>query len=191
MTDRDVQTVEVLVGKIGRAHGIRGDLIIDVRTDEPDRRLAPATTFDTARGPLTIVTTRWHGRRLLVTFAEVTDRASAEALRGVELRTCVLADERPEDPDEFYDHQLIGLRAHRQTGEPLGEVADVMHLPAQDVLVVRHRGRDVLVPFVVDLVPLVDVPAGRLVVVDQPGLLDDVMGDPAEPTARVDDLSGA
>ena len=101
------ETIELLVGKVGRAHGIRGDLFIDVRTDEPDRRFAPGTIFPTRRGPLTVASLRWHSSRLLVRFAEVPDRSVAEGLRGTELRVEVDADERPDDPEEFYDHQLV------------------------------------------------------------------------------------
>jgi 16S rRNA processing protein RimM len=161
-----------MVGRIGRAHGVRGDLAIDVRTDEPDRRFAPETTFATPRGPLTVADVRWHGKRLLVRFAEVTDRSAAERLTGVELRIDVPPDERPDDPEEFYDHQLIGLRARIEGGGQLGLVTDVLHLPAQDVLVVHVDGREALVPFVSDLVPVVDLQAGEVVVRPQPGLLD-------------------
>jgi 16S rRNA processing protein RimM len=89
-------TVELLVGKVGRAHGIRGDLMIDVRTDEPERRFAPGSVFDTRRGPLTVQSLRWHSSRLLVRFDEVSDRSVAETLRGTELRVEVPADEHPE-----------------------------------------------------------------------------------------------
>jgi 16S rRNA processing protein RimM len=167
-----VDTLDLLVGRVGRAHGVRGDLVIDVRTDEPDRRFAPGTSFVTSRGRLTVASSRWHGRRLLVSFEEVTGRAAAEELRGLELRITVPADLRPDDPEEFYDHNLVGLRAESETGSPLGDVTDVLHLPAQDVLVVRHRGHDVLVPFVSDIVPVVDVDAGQLVIVDSYSLLD-------------------
>ena len=190
MTAPAADTVELLVGKGGRAHGSRGDVTIEVRTDEPERRFAPGTRFDTTRGGLTLVTSRWHGRRLLAAFAEVADRASAEALRGAELRIVIPADERPVDPEEFYDHQLVGLRVECLTGEMVGEVVEVLHLPAQDVLVVRDDGTDVLVPFVAEIVPVVDVEAGRVVVADRPGLLADVAPDSIQSAALSDDPSG-
>jgi 16S rRNA processing protein RimM len=186
MAEQSSETLEVLVGRIGRAHGIRGDVFIDVRTDEPERRFAADTVFDTDRGPLTVTTPRWHGRHLLVTFAEIGDRSAAEAMRGVELRIEVSADERPADPEEFYDHQLIGLRAETEAGEPIGEVAEVLHLPAQDVLLLRHQDRDILVPFVADLVPVVDTVARRMVVADRPGLLDPDGSSAALPDRRDD-----
>lgn len=173
----------MLVGKVGRAHGIRGDVVIDVRTDEPERRFALGATFETARGILRVQRSHWHGRRLLLTFAGVGDRFAAEALRGVELRVTVDPDQRPDDPEEFYDHHLIGLRARGLSGQVYGEVADVLHLPAQDVLVLRRDGRDVLVPFVAELVPEVDLTEGTLVVAERPGLLDGDEPAPATDTA--------
>jgi 16S rRNA processing protein RimM len=168
------ETVELLVGRIGRAHGVGGDLTIDVRTDEPDRRFAPGTVFTTRRGPLTVDTARWHSSRLLVRFVEVPDRSAAETLRGTELRVEVAADERPDDPEEFYDRQLVGLSVHDADGAVLGQVDDVLHLPSQDLLVVRRtNGAEAMVPFVNEFVPSVDLAAGHLVVTDSAGLLAD------------------
>jgi 16S rRNA processing protein RimM len=177
----DHSTVELLVGKIGRAHGVHGDVIIDVRTDEPDRRFGVGTSFSTPRGTLTVQSVRWHSSRLLVHFVGVDDRTAAEMLRGTELRIDVSLAERPADPEEFYDHQLVGLRVETETGEPLGEVSEVLHLPAQDVIVVPYEGRDVLVPFVSQFVPVVDLDARRLVVADRPGLLEESPDDDADP----------
>ncbi len=165
--------IELLVGKIGRAHGLSGDVGVDVRTDEPERRFADGTTFATTRGTLTVASTRWHSGRLLVRFEEVPDRTVAETLRGTELHIEVRPDERPDDPEEFYDHQLVGLHAETATGEPVGPVAEVLHLPAQDVLVIRHDTGDILVPFIAEFVPTVDVERGRVVVIDRPGLISD------------------
>ncbi len=165
-------SIELMVGKIGRAHGIRGDVTIEVRTDEPERRFAAGTTFDTARGELTLEASRWHGQRLLATFRGVTDRSAAEALRGTELLVDIPVGERPDNPEEFYDHQLIGLAAVTDDGEAVGEVSEVLHLPAQEVLVVRRNGAEVLIPFVSEIVPTVDLDAGRLVVIPPSGLLD-------------------
>ncbi len=168
--------MDLLVGRVGRAHGVRGDLTIDVRTDDPDRRFSAGTVFSTARGTLTIASARWHSGRLLVRFDEVADRGGAEALRGTELRAEVDPTERPDDPEEFYDHQLVGLRVETEDGGTpvaVGELVEVLHLPAQDLLVVRRAagGPDALVPFVSEFVPTVDLTAGRLVITDQVGLL--------------------
>ncbi|MCZ3388426.1 MAG: ribosome maturation factor RimM [Actinomycetia bacterium] len=167
--------MQVVVGRIGRPHGVRGDVNVESRTDEPDRRFAQGTVLGTenaAYPQLTVESYRWHSGRLLVHFAEVSDRTDVEALRGVLLSTDVDPGEDPSDPDEFYDHQLVGLTVVDQSGATLGSVSEVLH-GAQDLLVVvRIDGRHVMVPFVAALVPEVDVASGRLVVDPPDGLLD-------------------
>jgi 16S rRNA processing protein RimM len=168
--------VDVVIGRVGRAHGVRGELAVDLSTDEPEERFAVGARLCTdpaSAGPLTVSATRPHGDRLLVRFAEVPDRAAAEGLRGVLLTVAVPESERPPDPDEFYDRQLVGLRVLDHRGRPVGEVADVVRNPGHHLLVVRRPGgREVLVPFVAELVTEVDLGHGRLTVADRPGLLD-------------------
>ena len=168
--------MQLAVGRIGRAHGISGEVAVEVRTDDPDRRFADGAVLVSdppERGPLTVVAARWHSGRLLVRFDRLTDRTAAEALRGTMLLVDVDEHDRPADPDEFYDHQLIGLAVFTDGGEAVGTVTDVLHLPAQDVLAIERKdGAEVLVPFVAELVPEVDVDGGRLTVVPRPGLLD-------------------
>jgi 16S rRNA processing protein RimM len=155
--------VEVVVGRVAKAHGLRGDVLVDIRTDEPERRFEPGAVLQSPSGPLTLRSARWHGRRLLATFAEVTDRTAAEALRGQQLLVQVDADQNPDDPDEYYDHQLVGLHAVDPAGQVLGEVVEMLHLPAQELVAIRSpSGQELLVPFVRDLVADVDVAAGRL-----------------------------
>ena len=175
-----MEGIELLVGRIGRPHGVRGEVTIDVRTDEPDLRFAAGSTLradapagaDRRPASLTVAASRWHQKFLLVTFEEVTDRNQAEALRGTLLHTTIPADATPEDPDEYYDHQLVGLKAEDTDGTALGEVVAVVHGAAQDLLTVRTPdGRDALVPFVTALVPEVDLAGGRVVVADRPGLV--------------------
>lgn len=163
------------VGRIGRAHGVRGEVSVDVSTDDPGVRFAPGSSLATDRpglGPLTVESVRPHTGRLLVRFAGVGDRTAAEALRGA-LLLVDAADIPPSaDPDEFHDQQLIGLRAVTAGGTEIGEVVDVEH-PGQDLLVIRRGdGGDALVPFVRALVPEVDVPGGRIVIAPPPGLLE-------------------
>ena len=173
------ETVEVVVGRIGRPHGIRGEVTVEVRTDEPERRFADGATLRVAPpggsafagSTLTVESTRWHQSTLLVVFAEIADRTAAEAARGVVLSVAVPADETPDDPEEFYDHQLVGLAAFDLDGAPLGEVTGLVH-GAQDLLTIRTPdGRDALVPFVKALVPEVDLAARRVVIDDRPGLV--------------------
>jgi 16S rRNA processing protein RimM len=168
--------MEVVVGRIGRAHGVRGEVSVEVRTDEPGRRFAPGVTLraeDRPERTLTVHAVRPHGARLLVSFQEIPDRTGAESLRGATLLAQVAETDRPEQPDEFYDHQLVGLTVRTERRGVVGEVGAVLHLPEQDVLVVSTgEGTESLVPFVAALVPSVDLDAGELIVADQPGLLD-------------------
>ncbi len=167
----------LVAGRVGRAHGVQGAVGVEVRTDDPDARFAPGAALRTEpdRGLLTVVSSRWHSGRLLVSFDGVDDRTAAEALRGTMLLVDVDEDARFDDPDEFYDHQLIGLTAlvAGSPGTVAGTITDVLHLPAQVLLAVkRPDGVEVLVPFVAELVPDVDLAAGTVTVEPRPGLLD-------------------
>ena len=172
-------TVEVVVGRIGKPHGVRGEVTVEVRTDEPERRFAAGATLraQPPRGSASTLTSlevleaRRHGPALLVRFAELADRTAAEGARNTLLLVDVPSDQSPEDPEEYYDHQLVGLAVVDIDGLPIGEVTGVVH-GAQDLLEVRaNDGRPTLVPFVAALVPEVDVSAGRVVVADRPGLV--------------------
>lgn len=164
----------VVVGRIGRAHGIHGLVSVDVRTDEPERRLAPGVVLETdptERGPLVVISGRVHSGRLLLEIEGVEDRSAAEALRGTDLIVAVDPDEQPEGPEEWYDHQLVGLLAVGSDGTAYGSVTEVVHLPMQDLLAVRNdAGDEVMVPFVSHFVPEVDVSGGRIVLAPPDGL---------------------
>jgi 16S rRNA processing protein RimM len=168
--------VIVVVGRVGRAHGLRGEVAVEVRTDDPEDRFAPGSVLATDpadTGPLEVADARWHSGRLLVTFTGTGDRDAAEALRGTLLVVDTDDDPPLEDPDEFHDHELVGLAAVTTSGASAGEVADVLHLPGQDVLVLTTpAGREALVPFVAEIVPEVDLAGGRVVLDPPPGLLD-------------------
>ena len=160
------------VARVGRPHGLRGEVALDVRTDSPGDRLLVGRTFRTdpeSAGPLTLARVREQQDRWFVSFVEATDRSAVEALRGVAL--VVDADEADQEPDEdaWYEHQLTGLRAEHVDGRLLGEVVGLESGPAHDLLVLREPdGARTLVPFVRASVPVVDVPGGR-VVLDPPG----------------------
>jgi 16S rRNA processing protein RimM len=168
--------MQLVVGRVGRPHGLRGELTVEVRTDDPQARFAAGTVLATepaARGPLTISSARWHSGRLLVTFTGYGDRTAAEQLRDTFLVVDSADLDEPADPDEFHDYQLIGLNAWTVAGEQVGVVADVLH-HGQDLLVIRparDRG-EILIPFVAAIVPEVDVAAGRLTIDPPGGLLD-------------------
>ncbi len=161
---------QLQVGRIGRAHGIRGEVTVTPLTDDPAARFAVGNTLATdsaSRPVLTVSGARQSGPVQVVGFEGIVDRNTAELLRGIGL--FVDAESLPEpDDDEFYDHQLVGLAAHHRNGDLLGEVVDVMHPPAAPVLVVkRPDDTEELVPFVKVIVPVVDVAGGR-VVIDPP-----------------------
>ncbi|NJQ02300.1 ribosome maturation factor RimM [Streptomyces zingiberis] len=180
--------MELVVARIGRAHGIKGEVAVEVRTDEPELRLAPGavlTTDPAATGPLTVESGRVHSGRLLLRFAGVRDRGAAEALRNTLLIAEIDPEETPEDPDEFYDHQLVGLDVVTAGGEAVGRITGISHLPSQDLLVVeRAEGGEVLIPFVSEIVPEIDLRARRVRVDPPPGLLDESRAETAGTTAR-------
>lgn len=193
VSDQEQGDIEVVVGRIGKPHGIRGEVTLDVRTDEPERRFAPGTTLraeppagaDRRPSSLTVARARWHQSTLLVTFEELADRNAAEAARGTVLHATIGLDETPDDPEEFYDHQLVGLDVVDVDGTSLGTVKALVHGSAQDLLTVRTAdGRDALVPFVTALVPEVDLEAGRVVVADRPGLVSPFPDDAADEAAE-------
>jgi 16S rRNA processing protein RimM len=167
-----------VVGRVVKPHGIRGELVVDVRTDSPEERFVPGAVLatrarDGASGTVTIAAARPHTGRLLVTFEGVVGRDAAEAMRGL-LLVVDAADIAPsDDPEEFYDHELEGLEVVDVQGNRIGVVAEVLHTAASDLLSVRRPdGGEALVPFVADIVPTVDVAGGRVVVDPPEGLLD-------------------
>ena len=189
--------MQLVVGRITRPHGVRGEVSVEVHTDEPERRFAVGSVLVTdpaEAGPLTVATARWHTGRLLIGFTGISDRNLAEGLRGIWLTLDSAQAESSDDPDEFHDHELIGLAVVTVSGEPVGRVTDVRHF-GQDLLVIEPAGRagaeptaagpagpvrpgqpaqpdGLLVPFVAAIVPEVDVAAGRLVIDPPPGLLE-------------------
>lgn len=163
---------QVIVGTVGKAHGLRGQVTVRPRTDAVEERFAVGAEVSAEGRRYTVTGCWWQQGRLTVAFHGVGDRAAAEALRGLDLwaegSTGTVGD------DEYHDTALIGLSALDPAGTPLGEVVAVQHHPAQDLLVVRTPGGDRLVPFVRALVPLVDPAAGHLVIDPVPGLLAEV-----------------
>lgn len=172
-----------VVGRISRAHGIRGELNVDIRTDEPERRFAAGSDVFVDDRQLTVRSARRHGDRMVVAFTEIRDRNDAEALQGVIVEIEVDRHDLPEGADEFYDHQLVGLAARTSDGVLLGHITEVIHLSAQDTIVVNDGSREVLVPFVAALVPEVNVASGFIVVADRPGLLKPEEAEVVEPHA--------
>ncbi|MEN9741708.1 MAG: hypothetical protein RIR66_664 [Actinomycetota bacterium] len=166
--------MQLVIGRIGRAHGVRGDLFVEPMTDEPDVRFADGAKLQTSNNQtLTVANTKWHSGRFIVHFTGFDDRNKAEELKGLSLSVDVDPMELPEDPDEFYDHQLVGLDVIHDD-KVIGKVSEVIHLPAQDVLAItKTDGTESLVPFVIQFVPEVDIRGGKLTITPPPGLIDE------------------
>lgn len=169
--------VQLVVARIGRAHGIKGEVTVEVRTDEPELRLGPGAVLATepaSTGPLTVETGRVHSGRLLLRFAGVGDRTGAEALRNTLLIAEVDPQDMPEDPDEYYDHQLMDLDVVLADGTEVGRITEITHLPSQDLFIVeRPDGTEVMIPFVEEIVTEIDLVEQRAVIDPPPGLIDD------------------
>ena len=158
--------MRLLVGRIGRAHGILGEATIEVRTDEPDRRFAIGAVVQTdTHGELTITSGRVHNGILLLSFNGITDRNGIEKLRNTLLYADVDINEENDDEDEYHVMQLIGCKAVLESGELFGEVTDVINLPGQDLLAIKTSNGEQLIPFVHQLVPTVDVKNKKVVVI--------------------------
>ncbi|MDR7300720.1 ribosome maturation factor RimM [Haloactinomyces albus] len=180
----DQEPLRLVVGRIVKPHGVRGEFVVEVRTDSPERRFEPGSVLgvrrrraDRSRQPeeFVLAAARHHAGRLLVRAEGVDTREAAEELRGA-LLTVVAEDLEPsDDPDEFHDHELEGLRAVLVTGEEVGVVHEVVHTPGGELLQVTGPDeREFLVPFVSDIVPEVDVVGGRVLLDPPEGLIDEV-----------------
>lgn len=164
--------MELLVAVVGPVHALKGEVALDLRTDSPQERFFEGAQFDTAsNGVLTVESIRVHKGRMLVKFEEVQDRTGAEALRGA--RLLIDADDVLDEDDAWYPHELTGLKVRTVEGEPRGVVSRFVPGAAQDLLVVDYGGREVLVPFVRQIVPEVLLDEGTIVVDPPGGLFDD------------------
>lgn len=171
--------MELVVGRVVKAHGITGELVVDVRTDDPDMRFEPGNRLrlkDPRGGgerEAVVESARPHGGRLLVRLRGVADRTAADGVRG-HLFVVDSAELPPiEDPDEFYDHQLEGLAVRTVAGQLVGVVAEVLHTAAGELLSVRtDEGGEVLVPFVTAIVPSVSLTDGVIEIDPPEGLLE-------------------
>jgi 16S rRNA processing protein RimM len=160
----------VVVGRITRSHGVRGEVAVMVLTEVGERFEPGATVYLEDGRRLTVAESRRHRGRMLVTFAGVRDRDAAEKL--VQRDLVVPESESPPLPEgSYWDHQLIGCEVVTESGRSLGEVRDVIHTPANDVWSsIDGEGVETLVPAIGDVVASVDVGGGRIVVREVPGL---------------------
>ncbi|GAB4100287.1 ribosome maturation factor RimM [Sinomonas halotolerans] len=165
--------MQLQVARIGKPHGIRGEVTVQVLTDAPEERFVPGAAFivePASLGPLTVRAARWNKDILLLAFREVADRNRAEELRGAKL---FVESEALEDGDEdgWYEHELVGLEV-QVGGRAVGKVAALQTMPVQDLLIVDTPQGEVLVPFVEEIVPEVDTERGVVVVTPPPGLFE-------------------
>ena len=168
--------MQLVVARIGRAHGIRGEVTVEVRTDKPDERFFVGAVLNTRpgnQGPLKISSVRNHNGTLLLAFEGRVDRGSAEALRNLLLVADVDVEDDEQSEDEFHASKILGSSVYLESGEILGVVVDILQLPSQDTLVVKraYGGEDVLVPFVKKHVPELDLDTKKIVVKDMEGLI--------------------
>nr|WP_206687882.1 ribosome maturation factor RimM [Microbacterium yannicii] len=172
------------VGRLVKAHGLKGAIKLELYTDDPEGRFVPGATFTLQvpesspwhGKPLTVREFRWMNSHPVAFFDGVDDREAAEEL----LRAILWVDQdleaTPTEDDAWFDHQLVGLDVVRD-GQIVGKVARVDHMPAQDLLIVKVRDEEVLVPFVKAIVPEVDVAGGRVIVTPPAGLFEDLSDD--------------
>jgi 16S rRNA processing protein RimM len=184
-------TQQLRVGRLTKAHGLKGAIKVELYTDDPDRRFTPGATFS-LQVPTSSV---WHGKSLelielkfynshpVAFFKDVLDRTTAETLIKAILWIDQDLDETTDEEDAWFDHQLVGLRVLRD-GTEVGTVTQIDHLPSQDLLTVRTSSGDVLVPFVKAIVTSVDVTAGTMTVDPPLGLFEEIADDEPAPTAE-------
>ena len=154
------------VGRIGKAHGILGEATIEVRTDEAEDRFALGAVLETeSHGNLTVASARVHNGILLLSFEGIEDRNAIETLRNELLYADVDINAPGVDEDDYHVLQLIGCKAFLVDGDEFGEVSEVLNLPGQDVLVIKSESAETLIPFVRQLVPIVDIKARRMTVI--------------------------
>ncbi|WP_243696517.1 ribosome maturation factor RimM [Labedella gwakjiensis] len=170
---------ELRVGRLTKAHGLKGALKVELYTDDPSTRFTPGATFSLqvpADSPwsgksIELAELRWYNQQPVAFFVGIDDRTAAETLVKAILWVSLDPDALPEEENAWYDHQLVGLRVLHGDDE-VGRVARVDHFPAQDLLVVTTPAGEVLVPFVSAIVPSVDVVAGTVIVTPPPGLFE-------------------
>lgn len=170
--------MELLVGRVAKAHGVTGEVVVEVRTDDPETRFAPGTVLrakgsDGGERSYVVDTARAHGGRLLVRLVGVSDRDAADALRGTQF--LVDSQDLPpiDEPDTYYDHQLEGLRVRTTTGQDIGTVTEVLHTAAGELLAVRRDDAgELLVPFVGAIVTSVSLDSHTIEIDPPEGLLD-------------------
>ena len=181
MTDDVEPRAQLRVGRLTKAHGLKGAIKLELFTDDPGRRFVPGAVF-TLQVPtgsawhgktVELVELRWYNQHAVGFFKDVPDRETAETLAKAILWINHDAAEQSTEKDAWYDHQLVGLAVHRD-GVKIGTIARLEHLPAQDLLILKTSAGEVMVPFVKAIVPSVDIAAGVVTITPPPGLLEEI-----------------
>jgi 16S rRNA processing protein RimM len=184
------------VGRLLKAHGLKGAIKLELYTDSPNERFVPGAVFELQvpkESPwfgktVKVTELRWYNQSPVLFLDGVVDRTGAESLIKAILLIDAETEKLPDEPDAWYDHQLVGLKAMRD-GVEVGEVVRVEHFPAQDLLIIKTGDREVMLPFVKAIVPAVDIKSGTVVVTPPTGLFEEVLPELAtpEPAQPADD----
>jgi 16S rRNA processing protein RimM len=178
------------VGRLTKAHGLKGAIKIELFTDAPERRFTPGAQFSLqvpTASPwygktIELIELKWYNSHPVAFFKDVADREQAESLIKAILWIDQDMDAASEEEDAWFDHQLVGLRVLRD-GIEVGTLTQVDHFPAQDLLTVKTSSGDVLVPFVKAIVASVDIEAGTMTVTPPLGLFEELPDEPADESA--------
>jgi 16S rRNA processing protein RimM len=163
--------LQLVVGRIGRAHGVLGEATIEVRTDAPEQRFTVGGKLTTNSGQeLKIKSARWHNQILLLSFEGISDRDQIESLKDELISSEV--DFSNLAPGEYHYQQLLGAQVFLQNGELVGNVTEIVALPGQDLLAVDHLGREVLIPMVKAIITNIDIANKKIEINPPEGLLD-------------------
>jgi 16S rRNA processing protein RimM len=193
-SDSTNPATQLRVGRLTKAHGLKGAIKLELFTDDPGRRFVPGAVF-TLQVPtsspwhgktIELVELRWYNQHAVGFFKDVPDREAAEALAKAILWIDQDSTEQTDEEDAWYDHQLVGLAVVRD-GVQIGTLTRLEHLPAQDLLIVKTAAGEVMIPFVKAIVPSVDVTAGIITITPPPGLLEELPDEPdTEPDSETD-----
>jgi 16S rRNA processing protein RimM len=169
------------VGRLVKAHGLKGAIKLELYTDSPDERFFPGAvlalqvpeTSPWFEKTITVKELRWYNQAPVIFLEDIDDRTAAETLIKAILLADIDTEKLPDEPDAWYDHQLVGLTVVRD-GVEIGKVARVDHMPAQDLLAIEFNGAEVLLPFVKAFVPEVDTERGTLTVTPPFGIFEEI-----------------
>ncbi len=168
--------MELVVGRLGRPHGVQGEISVEIRTDEPEERFKNGVTLFLKENKknLTVSTSRWHQQKMLVKFDEITDRDMADEIKGKTLMVTIDENQLENKKDQYYEFQLVNLNVKDNKNNLLGKVKEVISGNAQDLIVVEaNNQKEVMVPFVKQIVKDVDLVNKEIKMDPPPGLFDE------------------